>query len=468
VEGVVEINSLESILEKTSHKVTDEVKMILDAIKTAVFIDDENGDTLWINKACEELYKIDRNDILGRNIHELEESGIFSPSVARLVFERKDVVSIMHSNRYGKKLLTTGVPIQNDQNEILRVVSTSRDITELVGLKNTLENMQHELKELKENKEEFGNLVFKSKKMLDVIQLAKRLSRIETTVLITGESGVGKGIISKYIHDYGTRKDKPFVKINCGAIPDALLESELFGYEEGAFTGSKKSGKIGMFELADKGTIFLDEIGELPLHLQVKILQVLQDKEIQKIGGTTSIPVDVRIIAATNKNLEKMVEQRTFREDLYYRLNVVPIHIPPLREREDDILTLTQKLLIKYNEKFEEDKQFHSKTMGIMIRYPWPGNVRELENMIERLVITTEGHWINPENLPSYMAEHEQEFTLSDELTLSEALEKVEKQMIKKAIEKHKTTRRIARALNVSQPTIVRKMSKYKLGVNEK
>ncbi len=446
-----------------SKLISEEVKIILDATKTAVFIDDGQGDTLWINKACEELYKIDRKDILGRNIYELEKSGIFSPSVARLVLEQNDSVNIMHSNRYGKNLLTTGIPIYDDNNEIAKIVSTSSDITDLVGLKNTLENMKHELDELKENNQASNNLIFKSKKMKGVIQLAKKLSSLETTVLITGESGVGKGVIAKFTHAYGSRKDNPFVKINCGAIPDSLLESELFGYEEGAFTGSKKSGKKGMFELADKGTIFLDEIGEMPLHLQVKILQVIQDKEIQRIGGSRTIPVDVRIMAATNKDLEKMVTQRTFREDLYYRLNVVPIHIPPLREREDDILNLTRMLLNKYNQKFEEDKNFHSNAMELMIKYSWPGNVRELENMIERLVITSEGQIIQEHNMPKYMTPNEQDFLIDADSSLQETMDKVEKQVIKKALEKHKTTRAVAKALNVSQPTIVRKMSKYNL-----
>jgi len=453
-------------LDLKSPGVSDEVKLILDATPTAVFIDDGNGDTLWINKACEDLYEINREEIIGRSIYELEETGIFTPSVARLVLEKSDIVRIMHSNRYGKKLLTTGIPIKNDD-VIVKIVSTSNDITDLVSLKNTLDNMKHELDELKEIRKEHDGLIFKSKKMLDVIQLAKKLSEIETTVLITGESGVGKGVISRFVHDYGVRKDKPFVKINCGAIPDSLLESELFGYDEGAFTGSKKSGKAGLFELADQGTIFLDEIGEMPLHLQVKILQVLQDKEIQRIGGASSIPVDVRIIAATNKDLEKMVVHRTFREDLFYRLNVVPIHIPPLREREEDIFDLTKKLLNKFNQKFNDKKQFSSHAMGLLLKYSWPGNVRELENMIERLMITTDKETIDSEDLPLYMIENEQDLSISDELTLSEAVERVEIKLIKSAMDKHKSTRKAAKALNVSQPTIVRKMSKYNMTPEE-
>ena len=214
-----------------------------------------------------------------------------------------------------------------------------------------MQNKLDELQEKNKNPENIGNIVIKSPIMREVVTLAKRLAQIDSTLLITGESGVGKGIISRYIHDIGPRKDKPFIAVNCGAIPDSLLESELFGYEHGAFTGSRKQGKIGMFEMAQGGTILLDEIAEMPMHLQVKILQVIQEKQIQRIGGVSVIPIDVRIIAATNRDLRAMVKEGKFREDLFYRLNVVPIHIPPLRERREDIIPLIKHALQKYNQK---------------------------------------------------------------------------------------------------------------------
>jgi len=455
------LKQMDAVLE-----ISQDVKVLLDAIKEAVFIDDGSGETLWINTACENLYKIDRNEILGRSIYELEEKGVFSPSVARQVLEQRSEVTIMHSNRNGKQLLTTGTPIHDKFGNIVRVVSTSSDITELVNTQGSLENMRNELDELKDQFNNYGGLVFRSKRMYLVIQLAKRLSEIDSTVLITGESGVGKGIIAKYIHMSGHRMEKPFVKINCGAIPEALLESELFGHEEGAFTGSKKAGKIGLFELGDCGTVFLDEIGELPMHLQVKILQVIQDKEIMRVGGLKTVPIDVRIIAATNKDLEKMVSEKTFREDLYYRLNVVPINIPPLRERKEDIAPLTKLFLKAYNEKFSDKKKIHQHAIDVLTSYTWPGNVRELENIIERLVITADHQWIKPEDLPSYILKKEPDTKLSYEMSLVEAVDQVEKQMIQLAIKKYKTTRKAAEALKVSQPTIVRKMMKYQLTAN--
>jgi len=451
----------------TSHEISQDIKILLDAITEAIFIDDGSGETLWINTACENLYKIDRSEVLGQSIYELEKSGVFSPSVARQVLERQSEVTIMHNNRHGKKLLTTGTPIHDQQGSIVRVVSTSRDITELVNLQGTLENVQNELDELKDHLSNYGGLVFRSKGMYQVTQLAKRLSKIDSTVLVTGESGVGKGVIAKYIHESGHRKDKPFIKINCGAIPEALLESELFGHEEGAFTGSKKMGKIGLFELGNHGTVFLDEIGELPMHLQVKILQVIQDKEIMRVGGLKIVPINVRIVAATNKDLEKMVLEKTFRKDLYYRLNVVPINIPPLKVRKEDIAPLAKLFLKVYNEKFNDEKRIHQRTIDVLTTYAWPGNVRELENIVERLVITADNQWIGPEDLPSYILKEEPEEKVTYEVSLVEAVDQVERQMIQLAINRYKTTRKAAEALKVSQPTIVRKMMKYKLSAGD-
>ncbi len=444
-----------------------ECESILDSTQDAIFIDDRNGNTQWINKACEQLYEIRKEAILGKNINDLEKEGIFSPSVAKLVFKNKEQATILHSNKSGKKILTTGTPIFDKKGQIDKVISTSRDITELIYLKNQLEDIQNKLGELREQQlESIGNFIVKSGKMKEVAYLAKRLAQIDSTVLITGESGVGKGEIAKFIHMSGDRKDMPFVNVNCGAIPEALLESELFGYEHGAFTGSKRQGKIGLFQLAQHGTIFLDEIGEMPLNLQVKLLHVIQDKEIKMVGGIKSISIDVRIIAATNRDLMAMVREKKFREDLFYRLNVVPIHILPLRERTEDIIPLTRYFLEKYNKKFGMEKRIDPNTMALLIKYPWPGNVRELENIIERLMIIAGGDTILPQNLPEYFADQvnsSTEIAISAMMSLKDATEELEKQILANAVKKYKTTREIAKALKVSQPTIVRKMGKYRM-----
>ena len=461
------IYDVESMSNLISNASTEEFKTIFDSAQDAIFIDDKAGVTQWMNKAATQLYQVAKEDVIGKSIDEQEKLGIFYPSVAKMAFTKQEEVTILHNNKNGKKLMTTGTPIFDKKGKIKKIITTSRDMTELISLKNQLEDVHNTLEELKEEQQErIGSMIIKSKKMKDVIQLAKRLSRIDSTVLITGESGVGKGEIAKFIHLFGEKQDRPFVKVNCGAIPESLLESELFGYEPGAFTGSKKQGKPGLFEMAQNGTLFLDEISELPLNLQVKILHAIQDKEIQRVGGIKPTAVNVRIITATNRDLSELVQKQLFREDLYYRLNVIPINISPLRERTDDIFPLLTYFLKKYNEKFKVDKRLDSNAIDVLIKYRWPGNVRELENIIERIVITTKDQVILPENLPNFILgqEHKQnDVRLSLRNTLRQTVEEVEIQVISAAAEKYRTTREIAKALNVSQPTIVRKMNKYKI-----
>lgn len=447
----------------------EELIPILDSISDAIFIDDAQGFTIWINKASEELYKIKRKDVIGKHVSFLEREGIFTPSVARIVMEQKKEVSTIHENRDGKRLLTTGIPIMDADNNMSKIITTTHDITELINVQNELESVQNTLSGLKAQ-EGYSDIVANSPSMYNVIQLTRRLSNIDSTVLITGESGVGKGVIAKLLHENGSRKSYPYIKVNCGAIPENLIESELFGYESGAFTGSRKDGKKGLFETAEKGTIFLDEISELPLNLQVKLLQVLQEREITRVGGVESIPVNVRIISATNRDLMALVREGKFREDLYYRLNVVPISIPPLRERPEDIIPMIRIFLNQNNKKLKEHKEIDSKTIAILMKYPWPGNVRELQNIIERLVITTKGTVILPENLPSFIHETTSGIDITSTTTvrgLKKALDHAEREILLKAQEKYITTRAMAKALGVSQPTIVRKLHKYQIADTE-
>lgn len=439
---------------------------ILNSIDDAIFIDSSDGYSLWCNEACKELYKVDPGDIYGLHVSELEKSGIFTPSVAKRVMEKGEEVTIIHENKEGKKLLSTGTPIFDHTGRMSKIVTTSRDITELTSLQNQLESVQKTLKQI-ESLESFSseNIVASSRAMHNVLQLAQRLAAVDSTVLITGESGVGKGVIAKLLHENGYRKDFPFVTVNCGAIPENLIESELFGYDRGAFTGSRAEGKKGLFEAAQNGTIFLDEISELPLNLQVKLLQVIQDRELTRVGGVKRIPVDVRIVSATNKELLQLVHGNKFREDLYYRLNVVPINVPPLRERPEDILPLVQSYLLKYNKKLNENKELDPAALSILLRYPWPGNIRELQNMIERLILTTKDEIISEDHLPIFIknSAQAQPVQSSKTLSLSAALERAEKEILARALADHKSTRAMAKALDVSQPTIVRKLHKYGL-----
>ncbi|KYH34400.1 L-erythro-3,5-diaminohexanoate dehydrogenase [Clostridium tepidiprofundi DSM 19306] len=310
--------------------------------------------------------------------------------------------------------------------------------------------------------------VFESYEIKKVLHTAFKVANYNCTVLITGESGVGKEIIATAIHKSSDRNYKPSIKINCGSIPKNLLEAELFGYEKGAFTGADKKGKIGFFEIADKGTLFLDEIGELPLDLQVKLLRAIQEKEIYRVGGITPIHIDVRIIAATNRNLYDMVKEGKFREDLYYRLNVFPIEIPPLRNRKEDIIPLTKHFINKYNKKFNLNKSIDKVALEYLTEYSWPGNIRELENVIQRLLISTDNNIITIVDITKYL--HDEYIPLVehtsfeiDNRSLQEILDEKEYEILKIAKEKYKTTRQIAKALKMSQTTLVRRLKKYNL-----
>ncbi len=294
--------------------------------------------------------------------------------------------------------------------------------------------------------------------------LTKRLASVNTTVLITGESGVGKGLIASTLHNQGTRWRGPYITVNCGAIPENLIESELFGYVAGAFTGSRAGGKKGLFEAAQNGTIFLDEISELSLNLQVKLLQVIQERQITPVGATKPINIDVRIISATNRNLEELVNEGRFRKDLYYRLNVVPINVPPLRERPDDIIPLIHGNLARFNRTLGESKTINSDALSVLLKYPWPGNIRELQNIVERLIITTAGNIITEEDIFIFIKEAaDKNASFSTDLSLAAALDKAEKEILEQALNTYSSTRAIAKVLQVSQPTIVRKLNKHGL-----
>lgn len=453
-----------------------ELNAIIESSYDGFYITDGKGITLRINSAYQRITGIKPEEVIGRSMKELVEKGVYSQSVTLLVLEKRKPVTIMHDIKTGKRVLITGNPVFNEKGEIVRVVTNVRDITELINLKKQLEETrelteryQLELQELRNRQINFDNIVARSLEMKRILEIASRVAEVDTTVLITGESGVGKEVIARGIHMASKRREGPFIKVNCAAIPENLLESELFGYEKGAFTGANREGKPGMFELADKGTIFLDEIGELPLHLQPKLLRVIQDKELIRVGGADPVKLDVRIIAATNKNLEEMAKKGEFREDLFYRLNVVPINILPLRERKDDIPPLIIHFVNKFNGKYGLNKKISSKAVDYLIDYSWPGNVRELENVIERLIVLTKDDIIEPENLPASIRGSDSKIGVSylqgDSVSLKEAVEGVEKNLIAAALRKYGTTRKAARALNVNQSTIVRKAKKYGISV---
>lgn len=462
-------------LEQKNRELTElakELENIFDASYDEIFVTDGTGTTLWVNSACEAVYGIKAEDLVGKNVLALEQQGLFTPSVTTRVMEEKRRVTLVQTTKSGRKLIVTGNPVFAPDGTVRRVVINSRDIHELSSLRQKLEEVQQladsyrsEVLELRQAQVQQDEPVAVSSQFRQVLKLVDKLAKVDSSVLITGESGVGKGLIAKRLHRLSPRSAGPFVPVNCGAIPENLIESELFGYEPGAFTGAKKEGKPGLFELAHGGTIFLDEIGELPLSLQVKLLTVLQEKRVLRLGGQKELAVDVRLITATNRNLEESVRQGQFREDLYYRLNVVPIPIPSLRQRPEDILPLVEHFLAKFCQRYETFKCLEPEAVRMLTCYQWPGNVREVENIVERLVVLTEGPMISPANLPDFLGGRQAgsgKVVVHDLCTLKQGVEEVEQQLLLKAYEKYRNTYRVADVLEINQSTVVRKLNKYR------
>ena len=455
-----DISDLDKMSQELNYvkELNKELDAIVESSYDGLFITDGNGITLRYNKAFEQLTLIDTNEYRGKSVAEIKRDGIISDPVTLHVLEQKKSITVMQESQSGKLTLTTGNPVFDANDKIIRVVCNVRDITELNLLKQELEKeqglSQHyetQLKALKLKYTGSEKMVVTSTRMRNLIDMVIRLATVGSTVLITGESGTGKELIAETIHSNSARKDKPLIKVNCGAIPENLLESELFGYEGGAFTGAKKEGKPGVIELAAGGTLFLDEIGEIPFNLQVKLLRFLQSKEFTRVGGESSITVDVRIVTATNRHLLEMVQQKQFREDLYYRLNVVPVQVPALRERKEDIPALVAHFLQVFNRKYNMNKKISPGVVDSLMRYDWPGNVRELENLIERMVVITIKDIITTADLPSHLCDstdlNSPYVMVSGIVPLREAVESVEKQLLEKAYAKYKTTRQMAKEL---------------------
>lgn len=445
-------------------------KSILNAMFDDLAIVDRNGIMIYVTEGFEQNYKVRKADVLGKTVEELEKNYTFNPSVARKVFENNGPVIMSHSNRDGNYVIVKGVPIYDERGQIKYVASYVVNSYEIKSL-------QQERERLTEKLEEYQRALAKLQDQYDtmkqgltdlsgsrnVVEAINKIKQYDVSVLFMGESGVGKTTFARYLHENGSRADGPFVEISCGAIPENLLESELFGYEKGSFTGANKEGKVGLIETANGGTLFLDEIGELPLKLQAKLLKVLQEKTLMRIGGTTEIQVDFRLITATNKDLQQMVEERAFREDLFYRINVITIDIPPLRKRHDDTVTFIKYFLDKYNLKYGEKKSLNTESMRILSKYRWPGNIREMENTIERLIIMSEGDVITVEDLPGQIFRDgfDKLEAVESGKDFNTLIKEYESFIINKAVQRYKTSVQVAKHLGISQPTAARKIKEY-------
>ncbi|CAM3572464.1 sigma 54-interacting transcriptional regulator [Aeromicrobium ponti] len=451
----------------------EDLNSILDTSFGAITIADGEGVFTRLSKSCEKMFGAPETEIIGKSAFLLEKQGFFSTSVTCEVIRRNKRVTIIQKTAANKTVLVTGTPIFNKEKKIEKIINISKDITETKKLASDLKRLQTEhewLKQelLKRTRLERGKVASESPEMKSIIDLIHHIANMDAIVLLLGETGVGKGFMANMIHSISDRKDMPFISINCGAIPESLLESELFGYEKGAFTGASKEGKKGLFETAGNGTVFLDEIGDMPLSLQVKLLHVLDDRKVRRIGGSSSFKVKCRIIAATNKELKELVKNGEFREDLFYRLNVVPITIPALRERKEDLLFLANMFLDKLNTKYKMKKIFSEEAIKALFDYQYPGNIRELENMIERLVINTMGDTIEAEKIYEITEPFQSNSDHQEIIPLKEAVEQLERKLLLSAFQKYKTTRRVAKALKIDQSTVVKKAKKLKLEVHDR
>lgn len=471
--------------------------IVSDFIDLPIHIINEEGFIIFVNKAWSNAYKIRRDLAVGKHIQEVMQNelqyflslenpypadesvrindltsshldDISNESAALKALHQRKKISMVTSSSEGNKIMVTSTPVFSGLNEIVYVYTFVQNLTEISKMKERLDSeiemnnlLKSKLTSLME-KRETSKLVGRSKKIKEIKELIPVIAKTDASILILGESGVGKEVLAKEIFLNSNRAEKPFLTINCSAIPENLLESEMFGYEKGAFTGAVAS-KPGLFEIANGGTIFLDEIGTMPLSLQPKLLRVLQENEFMRVGGTKKISLDVRFISATNEKLMEMISSGKFRQDLYYRLNVIPVKIPPLRDRKDDIRILSERFLEEFNKKYNKRKIFNESALTGLEKYDWPGNIRELRNAIERLVIIGEKDVIC-ENQLSFLSQAKEQLPDSDlpynidpTFSLKDAVTKYEKALIQDALKKHKTTYGAAKALKTSQSMIARK-----------
>ena len=466
---------------------------VLDSMDDPIYILNRDADFIFVNKALVEMSGYSRNELLAFNALELEKKGTIDRSVTRTVLKTKQkIIACQHvtkKNKVVNKFMITQTPIFEADGEIKYLIGVLKNVSDInehyreAVIKNEVTVFQHKDEDTTELA--FNNIIAESTDMKKLLESVSKLASYDTSILILGESGTGKEVIANYIHNVSPRSEKNLVKINCASLPETLLEAELFGYEKGSFTGALETGKAGLVETAHNGTLFLEEIDSLPLLLQGKLLRVLETKMIKKIGSVKEIHSDFRLITATNADLDELVKKRQFRQDLYFRLNVVPIKIPSLRERPYDIIPLAIHFLKDYCRKYNKTKYFSKNVFDIMLNYDWPGNVRELKNFIERMVVMSSTSVIELQDIPKGIlmdfSLKENDFSLVnrnifhdlitdkdynslfdlEHKTYKELMEEYEEELIKHAMKKYKTTYKAAEILGVNQSTIARKTRKY-------
>ena len=457
-EDDINLNGLFDILNPENNLVLADDMMLSDA----------EGVILWVSENYEKNFGFAHGSIVGKSAFDLEQDGTFDPCItAEVLRQKKKITTTQTINRVHKNVMTVGIPLFDKAGALKYAVCFNTVSMEQINviqqnyrnLQNSLQQYTQEIAELR-IRATSTSIVVKSAAMQRLWTLIQNTANTKANILITGETGVGKSAIAKAIHNMSSRANGPFIEVNCAVLHENLIESELFGYEKGAFTGAASGGKIGKIELANHGTLFLDEIGELPHHIQSKLLQLIQEKTIERLSGTRRIELDFRLLVATNRNLEEEVQRGLFRSDLFYRLNVIRIHIPPLRQRPEDILPLAHQFLERFCGEYGKQLALSPRFVAFLEQYPWPGNVRQLENLMERLVITAQDPILDVTALPV-------EFTSGDTPlpaptgTLAERMDAFEGQIIRDSYRRCGTTVAVAKELGISQATAARKIAKY-------
>ena len=480
---------VERILSETcrSNQYDDTLEALQDLVylisylEDGVYVVNPDGTTAMVNPGFTTISGVRKEDFVRQNVRELQKQGFWDESAADLAIQRKTKQTITQTYLNGKTGLVTSTPILDEQGRVRKVVSNIRDITELTNLYRELSLNEKTLARYKDmisdfQSEEIGHLIFASKAMETTLGYVRRAAEVDSNVLLTGESGSGKTAIAKLIASMSRRSNKPFITVNCGAIPSQLFESELFGYEKGAFTGASPGGKIGLAEAADGGVLFLDEVSELSLDDQVKLLMFIDSKMVTRVGGTEPRKVDVRVIAAGNRDLKEMVKNHMFREDLYYRLRVVPIKIPPLRERKEDIIHIARLQIDDFNEENQQEKRLTMGAFEALKNYEWPGNIRELKNVIEQACVFSARDEITVRDLPSEFnasrigavigATSGTSAPLTESelpVNLKEILAEVEKVYLREALKKGRSVRGAARLLGLDPAAVQRRKKAYRI-----
>lgn len=454
---------------------------IFDTMNDGLYITDKFGETLAVNAMYENLTGISAADLIGKNVKTLVKTGVFDLALNSKVVKDKASATAVQKTGKGRKVILMAHPIFDYDEDVEMVVTFVRDIAlisklkdQVASQKQLIEKYRHEM----QNQSESLYLEPSSPVMTEMFNQIDRIAQTDATVLFLGETGVGKDVMARTVHEKSPRKELPFFKVDCTSIPENLVESELFGYAPGAFSGAGKHGKSGMFEMADKGTVFLDEIGELPLVMQAKLLRVLQNGEIQRVGATKAKKIDVRIVAATNRNLEQEVAEGRFRSDLFYRLQVAVINIPPLRKRGEDIPAMLNFFLKKFNNKYKRNLRLSATVEEIMLNYRWDGNIREMENLLHSLAVTARDNRIELRHLPNRMLDmtsaplpesDESGFSIAahDGKDLKTIMAEIEAKVLTQAVERHGSVTAAAKALNVNRTTIFRKLKKTGATIKE-